>query len=258
MKNIRYGIENFGRLRAALLHRPDKAIQKITEDNREFFLFDRVPDVDRYLEEHHRYQTLLESNGVTVYRLAELVARNTELLERLPNLAYLHDIAVVSTRGAIISKMSSRGRCHEEIVIGEALGVLGIPTLYEPEEGDCFEGCLLVDHDTVFVANTERHDSKSIQKFISFILNHFSQVLYAVIPKERRFMHPDMVLNRMTEHLMVWYPPAFLDTYLITKGAVTQLDLKDWMTRRHVELVPLSDREQRQWGTSFVPLEPGL
>jgi arginine deiminase len=258
VEHISYGIENFGRLRAAMLHRPDMSVSKITDDNKAFFLFDRVPDVDRYLDEHRRYQALLEANGVIVYQLGDLVVRNTELLERLPNLAYLHDTAVVSSRGAVISKMASRGRCHEEIVVGEALKSLGIPTLWEPEEGEDFEGCLLVDKDTVFVADTERHSCRSILKFITVILNHFEQVVYAVIPKEQRYMHPDMVLNRVTERLMVWYPPAILDTFLFTKEKVTQIDLQTWFSGRGVRLVALSDGEQRRWGTSFVPLEPGL
>ena len=241
-----------------MLHRPEKSIGRVTADNREFFLFDRVPDQERYLEEHRRYQSLLEAHGVTVYLLSDLVSRNTALVERLPNLAYLHDVAVVTSRGAIISKMSSRGRSHEELPVMEALGNLGIPTLYEPEEGDAFEGCLLIDKDTIFVADTERHNSKSIQRFIKFILNHFPNIIYAVIPKERRFMHPDMVLNRVTPKLMLWYPPAFLETYHITQDECARIELKEWMTARGVGLVALSDAEQRRWGTSFVPLEPGL
>lgn len=258
MENISYGIENFGRLRAVMLHRPEKSIDRVTEDNREFFLFDSVPDAGRYLEEHRRYQSLLEENGVTVYLLSELVERNTELVERLPNLAYLHDTAVVSSRGAILSKMASHGRSHEELPVMEALQALGVPTLYEPDEGDEFEGCLLLDGDTVFVANTERHNSRSIRKFTDFILGHFKNVIWAEIPKDRRFMHPDMVLNRVTEYLAVWYPPAFLETYHITREKTERVELKEWMAKRHVGLVPLSDGEQRRWGSSFVPLEPGL
>ncbi len=258
MDKIQYGIEKFGRLKAVMLHWPEKSITKVTGANMKHFLFDRVPDVDRYLDEHRRYSQLLEQNGVTVYYLSELITRNIELLERLPNLAYLHDIAVISSRGAIVSKMSSRGRSHEEIVVGEALEKLGIPTLYEPPEGDCFEGCLLLDSSTVFVADTERHNSLSIKRFIDFIAPYFEHVIYAIIPKERRYMHPDMVMNRMTDNLMVYYPPAFLNTYLVTKTGITQIDIKNWMKNRHVELVPLSDSEQQHWGTSFVPLEPGL
>jgi arginine deiminase len=253
-----YGIEKFGRLKAVLLHRPDASVKKVTESNMKYFLFDRVPDADKYLEEHQKYADLLVQNGVTVYQLSDLVTRNTELLERQPNLAYLHDIAVVSTRGAIVSKMASQGRAHEEIPVLEAFSKLQIPILYEPNEGDAFEGCLLLDTDTVFVANTERHNSPSIQRFIDCILDYFTNVIYAVIPKARRYMHPDMILNRMTKNLMVWYPPAFLNTYLVSRSGITQLDLKAWFKNRHIELVPLSDGEQKQWGTSFVALEPGL
>lgn len=258
MDQIQYGIEKFGRLQTAMIHLPEKSITRVTESNMKYFLFDRVPDVDRYLEEHRQYGQLLEQNGVTVYHLSELVTRNVELVERLPNLAYMHDTAVISTHGAILSKMASQGRSHEEIPVIEALGALGIPTLYEPNEGDMFEGCLLMDERTIFVANTERHNSLSIQRFIDYILNIFPHVIYAIIPKERRFMHPDMVINRMTENLMVYYPPAFLNTYLVTKTGITQIDIKQMMKDRNIELVPVSDEEQKRWGTSFVALEPGL
>lgn len=255
---IQYGIEKFGRLETAMVHSPVRSLSRVTEDNREFFLFDEVPDVDRYLEEHRQYCTLLQDHGVTVHHLSDHVHRNLDLLERLPNLAYMHDIAVISSHGAILSKMSSRGRCHEEIVVKEALTDLGIPTLYEPCEGESFEGCLLLSPKTVFVADTERHSRKSIERFIDHILQHFDEVIYAQIPQDRRFMHPDMVLNRITDRLMVYYPPAFLKTFHVTGEKRTEIDLKVWMKERKVDLVPLSDREQRQWGSSFVPLEPGV
>lgn len=256
--NPMYGTELFGRLKRALLHPPEEAIKLITEDNREFFLFDKVPDTDRYLEEHQSYRALLKSLGVKVHLLAENVKDNTGLLKRLPNLAYLHDIAAVSSFGAILSKMSSRGRCHEEIVVGEALGRLGIPILYEPEEGEDFEGCLLISPTTVFVADTERHTERSVNKFIGFILRHFQEAIYAKIPKERRFMHPDMVFNRISENLIVYYPQAFIKTYHITRETKQEIDLKQFMNRRKIDLFPLSDEEQKRWGSSFVPLEPGV
>lgn len=254
----RYGCERFGRLRKVLLHSPADAIRLVTDDNREYFLFSRVPDPDLYLEEHRRYRELLSSLGVEVHLVADHVRRNVDLMRRLPNLAYLHDIGVVSSHGCILSKMSSRGRCHEEIVVAEALQDLGVPLLYEPPEGDAFEGCLLLSPSTVFVADTERHDRRSIERFIDFILGHFAEVIYARIPQERRFMHPDMVLNRVRENLMVYYPPAFLETWQITGNRRREIDIRELMQERGIDLVPLSDEEQRNWGCSFVPLEPGV
>lgn len=253
-----YGIEHFGRLKKALLHRPEEAIKLVTEDNKEFFLFDAVPDADRYLEEHKRYEELLRSLGVDVHLVSEHVSRNVDLMNRLPNLAYLHDIAVVSSHGAILSNMSSMGRRHEEIVAREALENLGIPVLYEAAEGCAFEGCLLLSPTTVFVADTERHGRRAIERFIQFILNYFEEVIYALIPQERRYMHPDMVLNRISEHLAVYYPPAFLKTYRITKSKREEIDIKAFLNGRQFGMIALSDKEQRQWGSSFVPLEPGV
>ena len=256
--NRQYGIENFKNLRIAMLHCPEEAIKLITEDNKGFFLFDKVPDVDRYIEEHKRYQELLRSHGVEVHLLKDNVVRNIDLLDRLPNLAYLHDIAVISSKGSIISKMSSMGRCHEDIVVREALENLGIPTLYEPHEGESFEGCLLLSSKTIFVADTERHDKRSIDKFINFILQYFEEVIYAKIPKERRFMHPDMVLNRITDNILVYYPPAFLKTYLINKDERKEINIKEFMNSRNVNMIDLSSEEQIKWGSSFVPIKPGV
>jgi arginine deiminase len=254
--NKRYGIEKFGRLKWAMLHRPTEAIRLVNEDNRELFLFDKVPDVDKYLEEHQKYGELLSSLGVDVMLLADNVTKNTDLMNHLPNLAYLHDIAVVTSRGAILSCMSSMGRRHEEIVVREALTNAGVPMLYEAPEGDAFEGCLLLSPTTVFVADTERHGRKAIERFIEFILHYFNEVVYAQIPQERRFMHPDMVLNRMSEHLCVYYPPAFQKTFYISRSVRKEIDVKAFMNEKGFEMVPLTDREQQQWGSSFVPLEP--
>jgi arginine deiminase len=153
--------------------------------------------------------------------------------------------------------MATRGRCHEEVVVGEALENLVIPTLYEPKEGEDFEGCLLLSPTTLFIADTERHSKKPIEKFIEFILQYFDEVIYALIPQERRFMHPDMVFNRMTSNLFVYYPQAFIKTYHITREKEQEIDIKEFMKKRGIEMIALSDEEQKQWGSSFVPLEPG-
>ena len=71
-------------------------------------------------------------------------------------------------------------------------------------------------------------------------------------------MHTDMVLNRMTDHMIVYYPPAFLETYFITKSERKSIELKHFMKKKGIELVALSDQEQKTWGCSFVPIEPGM
>ena len=253
-----FGIERFGRLRAVLVNRPSRAISLVRAANADRYLFDAEPDADRYLAEHDRYTDLLRSHGVAVHYLADHVRRNRDLLHALPNLAYMHDIAVVTSKGAILSKMAFEGRLREEIVVAEALESLGVPTLFAAEGDEEFEGCLVLSPDTILVAHTERHTRSAIERFIAVALRHFSEVLYVDIPKARRFMHPDMILNRASESVALAYLPAFLDVHRYTATSVEPVaDIRDFLARRGVEVVPISDEEQQRWGTSFVPLEPG-
>lgn len=252
----RYGTEKFGTLKKVLLHKPVESLPIVNAGNYHYFLYDRIPDVDRYLDEHQAYAALLTSLGIEVFELSDLVVRNRDLLARLPNLAYLHDTCAVTREGAILSKMSSGGRQHEEIVVKEALQKLGIPIFYEFEEGQQFEGCLLLSPRTLFVANTERHSQRSIDQLIPRALQHFEEVISVTIPKLRRFMHSDMVFNRVNETVALAYLPAFESVMQHTRqGSRAIDDFQAFMKLRGMEILNVSDEEQRHWATTFVPLK---
>lgn len=254
-----YGCEHFGRLGKVLLRRPGEELRIINEGNRQRWLFDQVPDVQAFIDEHDRYRQLLSSHGVEVLELADHVRHNRELMRRMPNLTYMHDIAVITSHGAILSYMAMDGRRDEHVVVREALGNLGIPILAEFEDpADAFEGCLLLSPQTVLVAETERHSEASIRKFIPKALKAFDEVIYVRIPKARRYMHPDTIYNRVDVGLALAYLPAFGATSLHTRSGVQEIDFAAHMGSKGVEIVSVSDDEQRRLACSFVPLEPGV
>ncbi|MEN6460064.1 MAG: arginine deiminase family protein [Syntrophomonas sp.] len=251
-----YGTEKFGTLKQVLLHKPVESLPIVNASNYRYFLFDRIPDVERYLYEHQAYAELLKSLGIEVFELSDLVVRNRDLLERLPNLAYLHDTCAVTQKGAILSKMSSGARQHEEIVVREALQTLGIPVFYEFEEGQQFEGCLFLSPRTLFVANTERHSQRSIEQLIPRALEYFDEVICVKIPKLRRFMHSDMIFNRVNENLALAYLPAFESVIHYTREASGIIDdFQVFMEGRGMEILNVSDEEQQHWATTFVPFK---
>ena len=256
MRLERYGAEKIGRLRKAMLHCPVQSIRRVKETNLKFYLFDRVPDYDRYLEEHNAYKKLLTDNGVEVFELSDLITDNLELMSYLPNLAYLNDTAVVTGRGAVLSAMCPGGRQYEEILVKEALTALGIPILHECGPGEQFEGYIALSPESIFIVDTERHDRESIESFFSFALQHYKDVVYAEIPQARRFMHPDMIFGRIADDLGLFYPPAFLKCWHITRAARKEIDFKLFMLEKGIRLVALSDEEQKNWGSSFVALKP--
>jgi arginine deiminase len=255
---IAYGCDDLGRLKSALVHTPGNELLLVNESNYTHWLYDKVPEISGYIKEHMAYQGLLESNGVRVYELSDHVEENIDLISRMPNLTFLHDTAVISRKGAMLSKMRPPAREKEEIVVKEALNKLGIPILNEfnGREG-FFEGCLLLSKDTIFVADTERHTYPFIQEFISNILGEFEEVIYARIPKARRYMHPDTVFNRVREDLALAYLPAFEETCLFTEDSREKIDFEGFMQEKGMEIIPVSDSEQSRLACSFVPLDSG-
>jgi arginine deiminase len=240
------------------MHTPGEELSVVNESNYEHWLYDKVPEISGYIKEHRRYQELLESNGVRVYELEDYVDESIDLIRKLPNLTFLHDTAVISGKGAILSKMRPPAREKEEVVVKEALNNLGIPILSEFKRGEgFFEGCLLISKETVFVADTERHTYPFIREFISNILKEFKEVIYVRVPKARRYMHPDTVFNRIREDLALAYLPAFEETCLFTENSREKINFKAFMRERGTKIVPVSDSEQSRLACSFVPLESG-
>ena len=256
---IPYGCEEFGRLTRVMMHRPGRELEIINHENHRQWLFDRIPDVSRFIEEHDRYRELLVSHGVEVLELSHYVNYHHELMAWMPNLMYLHDIAVICSKGAILSSMACEGRKNEEKVVHEALTNLGIPIFIGfNDPWDAFEGCLLLSPETVLVAETERHNRTAIGKFIHKALSVFQEVIYVDIPKARRYMHPDTIYSRVSLHLAVTYLPAFKTSYLFTRKGVEKINFAEHMQRTGVELINVSDSEQMRLACTFVPLEPGV
>lgn len=262
-----FGCDVLGRLTRVMVHRPGDELKIINAANYRDWLFDRVPDVRGFAEEHEAYCALLRACGVEVLELSDCIEDAAGKLARMPNITYMHDIAVVSRRGALLSCMAWPGRRNEHLVVRAALQSLGIPIFTEFDEpDDAFEGCLLLSPQTVLVAETERHRPQSIGKFVKRALSAFEEVLYLKVPPARRYMHPDTIYNRVTERLSLVYLPAIEAAYLYRKARSAtprlpepeRIDFPEFMRARGVELIDVSDSEQQRLACSFVPLEPGV
>jgi arginine deiminase len=67
-----------------------------------------------------------------------------------------------------------------------------------------------------------------------------------------------MILGRISENLMLFFPPAFLKTYLITPDIKTEIDFRTYMEKKGIELIGISDDEQKKWGCSFIAVKPNV
>lgn len=84
--NLRLNSE-FGTLRAVLMHRPGKEIDRLTPYNKELLLFEDVPYLEAMQKEHDYFTDLIkQTTGAQVYRLHELliqVLSNRTVLEKI-------------------------------------------------------------------------------------------------------------------------------------------------------------------------------
>lgn len=251
-----YGTEKLARLKKVLLHDPIESLPTITHANYKYHLFNSVPNVDQYLREHEQYAQMLRENDVEVLFVRNFVHQTKDLLTSLPNLPYLHDTAVVTSYGAILSEMCPGTRAGEEQVVKEALTNIGIPIFHEFETHEQFEGCLILSPTTLIIVDTERLSPITIERFFAKALGLFEEIIYIKAPQARRFMHADMIFNRVSEDLALYFPPAFLRTYLITRQKRIEIDFKSYLEQKKIELIEISDEEQQNWACSIVPLEP--
>ncbi|WPR74145.1 arginine deiminase family protein [Algoriphagus sp. NG3] len=73
--NLRLNSE-FGTLKAVLMHRPGREIDRLTPYNKEYLLFDDVPYLEALQREHDTFSNLIkESTGAQVYQLREMLIR---------------------------------------------------------------------------------------------------------------------------------------------------------------------------------------
>lgn len=61
-------------LKTVLLHRPNKELQILNNDNKEHYLFDELPNVEIMQKEHDTFSNALKENGINVLYLEDLMA----------------------------------------------------------------------------------------------------------------------------------------------------------------------------------------
>lgn len=114
--NLRINSE-YGTLKAVLMHRPGKEIDRLTPYNKEFLLFEDVPYLEALQKEHDAFSNLIkESTGAQVYQLRELLIQ----------VLYDHDILLRLIRDSL--KRSGLSHLAEDILerysTAECAGIL--------------------------------------------------------------------------------------------------------------------------------------
>jgi len=125
------------------------------------------PEYDSACRESDAFAALLESLGVTVEWMP---ATNDEVGVGLDSI-YVRDAAVVTDRGAVLSRMGKRARAGEPERIGAALERLGIPVLGRIEAPGTLEGgdTTWLDRSTLAVGEGTRTNAAGIEQLCALL-----------------------------------------------------------------------------------------
>ncbi len=258
-KSIPYGAEVFGKLDQVLVHTPGEEIATVNSMNHKDWDFADTPAPETFIEDHERYCHLLDSHGIELHQLSDYIEDNRSLMSTMPNVTYMHDMAIIGHRGAFLSRMSVPARKLEHKVIKEALLKIGIPVFYEFESmDDSFEGAVFLPQNMLLIVESNRYQRASIAKFVRQAVKEFTEVIYVDVSDDTRFKHPHAIANRVRHDLVMAYLPAFKKTYAFGRGYIDEIDFVDHMRKMEIDVIDISDEEQQRHGCSFLPLKSGV
>jgi N-dimethylarginine dimethylaminohydrolase len=121
----------YGRLRAALLHRPGAEIDAVADYNAALWLEPMDPELAR--SQHDALATVYRAHGVQVFYVERANPEKT-------NLHFVRDLMLMTPEGAVIARPASRQRSGEERLVAESLARLGVPILMTVHGEGTFEG----------------------------------------------------------------------------------------------------------------------
>ena len=137
----------YGPLKKVMMHTPRESIGLVDESNYERYLFVTPVFRRRFIEEHEQLVHLLESEGVKVLLVEEVLKDDHDALARVrdqPNLTYVRDTITITNNGYVRMRMASQVRGPEPEMSERVAKKLGIPRLLRIAGGGLLEGGDLV------------------------------------------------------------------------------------------------------------------
>ncbi len=187
-----------GKLRAVLLHRPGKEIEKVDPKVARFS--EAIDDVEEACREHDRLAEAYRRNGVRVYYIEETCPD-------CPNAFFVHDQFAMTPEGAIVARPAMKVRRKEVYYTHKRLAELGVPILRTIHGQGTFEGAdlLWLNEETVVIGigvRTNREGARQVAEVLKVI--GVREIIEFHIPYGQA--HVDGRLNIIDKDLAILFP----------------------------------------------------
>jgi N-dimethylarginine dimethylaminohydrolase len=210
----------FGKLRAALVHRPGLELDAESIDDPVWFGILDKPDLKRVQEQNDNLVKVLKAEGVEVHYLNAPSPAHGPYSKVNPRIWGTRDSGVVINGGAIISRMSLPWRKKDEVFWARRAVEIGCPILYTVNGNGTFEGGNVVwlDPKHVCIGQSVRTNADGIAQ-VSRIMKEVGgveEVIVVPIPGYLEnlewpaggWAHLDCIFGMADVDLGLIYPPG--------------------------------------------------
>ena len=146
-----------GRLRAVLLRRPGREIERVTDpaDCR----WKALMDVEKARDQHDAMAQIYRDHGVEVFYVEDQ-------REDRPNALFMRDNVLGTPEGAILCRQSTPFRRGEERAVAAALGKIGCPIVRTISGTGVFEGAcgMWIDRETILLGTGVRANAEGVRQ----------------------------------------------------------------------------------------------
>ncbi len=243
------------------MHSPGKELELVGPKTYRRYLFSDAVDPERFRADHERFVNVLRSEGVNVILLKEILRGHSLLssAERLPNLVYVRDTAVVTRAGYVLARMKSSVRRSETSVVEAALRQLAIPMLMKTRPPATTEGGDLVflDDDTLVVGIGNRTNRMALRHLVMAATKSGLRRLVAV-PLPPWVIHLDGTMMVVDRDLAVVHQRSLTSTASIFEDGRLSRRLKflRFLKTRGMRLVEVTDYERQRRATNVIAIGP--
>ena len=233
-----------GKLRAVLLRRPGKEIDRVDGGNYTQFRWKAPMDQARARDQQDRLAQVYRGHGAKVFYVENQ-------REDRPNAMYMRDLVLMTPEGAIVGRPGIAARRGEERYAAEQLARLGVP-IVATVHGDGFFDCacaMWVDRTTVIIGTGARANREGAAQVEAALRGMgVTTILPFLIPYGHA--HLDGLINfadRRTALVFPWQVPYDLVKVLLDRDykVVEATDLLEIKVHSAINFVALEPRARR-------------
>jgi len=201
------------------------------------------PDYDKALKEYNDFVELLKKSVPEIDYLPQNAQTGLDSI-------YVHDSAIITSKGAILCNMGKEKRCAESEAVGDFFFKMGIPILGSIVGEGKLEGGDVVwfDERTIAVGLGSRTNEEGIRQLKELIKDFVDEFIIVPLP---HWKGPGDVL-----HLMSFISPVD-NNLAVVYSRLLPVFFRKWLLRRGIQLFEVPDSEYETMACNILAVSPG-